>query len=68
MPDGSVSELSDPRYFLPGERALLEVEILDHAHGDLTNVRVEMKGFRQSFWVPTALLRRPVKPSLTAAR
>jgi hypothetical protein len=50
------------RVLRPGERAFLAVEILDWPHGDVTNVRIEARGFRliQSLWVPTAcLLRTP---------
>ncbi|MDE2468297.1 MAG: hypothetical protein KGL35_06035, partial [Bradyrhizobium sp.] len=41
----------------PGAPADLRVEIVDYPAGDLTNVRVAMRGFSQRFWVPTALLR-----------
>lgn len=43
----------------PGDRAFVEVEIIDWPHGDMTNVRIAARGSRvtQSLWVPSALLR-----------
>jgi hypothetical protein len=41
----------------PGDRVYLVVEIFDFPQGDMTNIRVGMRGFEQRFWVPTENLR-----------
>lgn len=46
----------------PGDIAIMHVEIFEHPAGDLTNIRVSMRGYSVRFCVPTAslsVIRRP---------
>lgn len=46
----------------PGDRALLEVEIVDWPCSDDTNIAVQGRRNVQRFWVPTGKLR-PLPPA-----
>jgi len=56
-PLGDGAEPSDPAW-RPGDRAYLEVEVLDYPAGDMTNVMCAKDRLLVRWWVQTKLLFR----------